>query len=290
MSKPVVFVIGASGSIGSATVSALSSKYQDIVEIRAGVRNPDKADHLKSLPGVSVVKATMGDEDLVNVFKGVDRLYIVTPTAENRAALTISTAESAKKAGLKHIAVVSGLAMKFPETLFGSQFSEVEDKVSSLGVPYTFIRLPFFVDNLLGFKDSVSQGAMYYFLNPDVKMYTVVVEDAGKAAATILVNPTKYVNQILTPCSDVHSYGEVAAELGKALGKEVKYIQVPIESAQKTMEGMGLPTWQAKGSVEIIEIMNEGKFFGGPTVYKEITGEKPTDLKTWVSKHANAFK
>ena len=47
MAKPVVFVIGASGNIGSATVQALSAKYSDKVEIRAGVRNPDKADKLK---------------------------------------------------------------------------------------------------------------------------------------------------------------------------------------------------------------------------------------------------
>ena len=47
MAKPVVFVIGASGLIGSATVLALSAKYSDKVEIRAGVRNPDKADKLK---------------------------------------------------------------------------------------------------------------------------------------------------------------------------------------------------------------------------------------------------
>ena len=42
MAKPVVFVIGASGSVGSATVQALSAKYSDKVEIRAGARNPDK--------------------------------------------------------------------------------------------------------------------------------------------------------------------------------------------------------------------------------------------------------
>ena len=47
MAKPVVFVIGASGNVGSATVRVLSAKYSDKVEIRAGVRNPDKADKLK---------------------------------------------------------------------------------------------------------------------------------------------------------------------------------------------------------------------------------------------------
>ena len=107
MAKPIVFVIGATGNIGSATVIELASKHGDKLDIRAGVRNPEKADKLKGLAGVTVVQAEMGDnEKLVEAFKGVNALYIVTPGAENRAALTIATAKAAKSAGVKHLAVV----------------------------------------------------------------------------------------------------------------------------------------------------------------------------------------
>ena len=79
MAKPVVFVIGASGNVGSATIQALSTKYADKLEIRAGVRNPDKADKIK-LPGVTIVQAEMGAKDkLKETLKGVDALFIVTP-------------------------------------------------------------------------------------------------------------------------------------------------------------------------------------------------------------------
>ena len=93
MSKPVVFVIGATGLIGTATINALAAKYTDKVEIRAGARNPDKADKLKAIAGITIVKAEMGKKDeLVNTFKGVNALYIVTPPTLNRAELTIATA------------------------------------------------------------------------------------------------------------------------------------------------------------------------------------------------------
>ena len=51
-------MIGASGNIGLATLHVLSTKYADKVEIRAGVRDPDKADKVKAIAGVNVVKAT----------------------------------------------------------------------------------------------------------------------------------------------------------------------------------------------------------------------------------------
>ena len=107
MSKPTVFVIGSTGSVGSATVRALSASHASKAEIVAGVRHPDKADSLKALPNVRVVQATMGDPKLAETFVDVNTLYIVTPSTEDRARLAVSTAMSAKQAGVQHIVVAS---------------------------------------------------------------------------------------------------------------------------------------------------------------------------------------
>jgi uncharacterized protein YbjT (DUF2867 family) len=222
MGKPVVLVIGASGNIGTATVVALSAKYADKVAIRAGVCNPDKADKLKAIAGISVVQATMGEkENLKRILKEVDSLYIVTPGAKDRAPLTITTAEVAKEAGVKFLLVISVPTANLIDTIFGAQLSEIEDKVGKLGVPYTFLRLPFFVDNLWLFKDSiVGQGAIYYPVDP----YTsIVVEDAGKAVAAILVDPSKHAGKTYTPVSDRNTYNDVAQRFSEALGKEITY-------------------------------------------------------------------
>ena len=54
MSKPVVFVIGTSGSVGIATLKSLSDNHADKVEIRAGVRNPEKEKNLKEISSVAI--------------------------------------------------------------------------------------------------------------------------------------------------------------------------------------------------------------------------------------------
>ena len=122
------------------------------MEIRAGVRNPDKPDKLKSLSGVAVLQATMGDrESLKQTLKGVDALFIVTPVAENCDQLTISTAEVAKEVGVKHIMVVSlhiTLAENISDTILGVPYAAVEEAITKLGVPFTILRLPDFTDNL----------------------------------------------------------------------------------------------------------------------------------------------
>ena len=225
MGKPVVFVIGASGNIGAATVAALSAKYADQVEIRAGVRNPDKADKLKSLANVTIVQATMGNkENLTGILKGVDALYIVTPPSGNRAQLAISTAEAAKTAGVKHLGVVSVTTARLPNTIIGRQFVEIESTIGQLGVPYTFVRLPFFAENFWGSKATIAaQGAIITPADPEKPFGLVTAEDAGEAGAAILVNPAKHAGKTYDLISDVVTYNDIVSSFSKALGKEIKY-------------------------------------------------------------------
>ena len=295
MAKPVVFVIGATGNIGSATVTALSSKHADKLDIRAGVRNPDKADKLKGLAGVTVVQAEMGaKEKLVGTFKGVHALYIVTPGAENRAPLTISTAEAAKEAGVKHIVVVSSLTVHLTDTIFGKQLEEVEKNIKQLGVTYTFLRLPLFIDNYFGFKDAIQgQSSIFCPVDPTKPYTPVAVGDAGKAAAAVLADPSKHANKTYKIISDRHTFGDVAAAFSEALGKQVNYVRVPYEAAKVAFLGMGYPEWQVDGIMELYKLIDSGS----PVInqadvseYTQITGEQPTDLKTWVGQVAGAFK
>ena len=295
MSKPVIFVIGATGSIGSATLQALSSKYAGKFDIRAGVRNPDKADKLRGLAGVTVVQATQGDKDnLVGVFKGVDALYIVAPGVENRAELIIGTAEAAKAAGVKFLLVLSVPTADLTDTIFGRQLNETETAVTKLSIPHAFIRLPLFVDNYWAFKDPIqSQSSIYSPVDPSQPFTSVVVDDAGKAAAAVLADWRKHENKTYTIISDRHSYGDVAREFSETVGKEVKYVRVPYDAAKQSFLQAGVPEWQTDGILELYKLIDTGSpatNYADLGDFEKITGEKPTNLKAWLSKVGEAFK
>lgn len=295
MSKPVVFVIGATGKIGSATVAALAAKYSDQVEVRAGVRNPEKADKLKDIAGVTIVKAEMGtNQQLIETFKGVSALFINTPGIEHRGQITVATVKAAKEAGVKAVIVVSGTAVNQPIIKFGQEFVEIERKISELGIPYTFLRLPYFMENFWAFRESiVTQGNIYSPNDPTKPFSVIVVEDAGKAGAAILVDPTKHANKAYNLVSDRVTYGEVADGFSKALGKEVKYVRVPYEATKQAMFTQGMEDWQVNGLLEALELIDSGS----PAVdipdisaFHRITGEQPTDLKAWIAKHSSGFQ
>ena len=296
MSKPTVFVLGCSGSIGSATVRALSRKYSDTLNILAGTRDTasEKVASLRSLPGVTILHADMNNkEGLRDLLTGVTSLFIVTPT--NGFRLAIGAAEVAKASGVKHILTVSVLTVELTDTIYGKQYGELESSVKHLQIPYTFIRLPPFVDNYWAYKRPIQQNSSFSTPGDPTKPFSaVVVEDAGKAAAAIMADPEKHYGKTYKLISNRHTLNELAAAFSQALGKNVKYERISYNDCRRRLvEVVGFSEEDADGILEIYRLTDEEcPMVDDPEMshFNQITGEKPTSLKEWVNEVTPAFK
>ena len=296
MSKPTVFVLGCSGSVGSATVRALSRKYSDTLNILAGTRDTasEKVASLRSLPGVTILHADMNNkEGLRDLLTGVTSLFIVTPT--NGFRLAIGAAEVAKASGVKHILTVSVLTVELTDTIYGKQYGELESSVKHLQIPYTFIRLPPFVDNYWAYKRPIQQNSSFSTPGDPTKPFSaVVVEDAGKAAAAIMAEPEKHYGKTYKLISNRHTLNELAAAFSQALGKNVKYERISYNDCRRRLvEVVGFSEEDADGILEIYRLTDEEcPMVDDPEMshFNQITGEKPTSLKEWVNEVAPAFK
>ena len=296
MSKPTVFVLGCSGSIGSATVRALSRKYSDTLNILAGTRDTasEKVASLRSLPGVTILHADMNNkEGLRDLLTGVTSLFIVTPT--NGFRLAIGAAEVAKASGVKHILTVSVLTVELTDTIYGKQYGELESSVKHLQIPYTFIRLPPFVDNYWAYKRPIQQNSSFSTpADPTKPFSAVVVEDAGKAAAAIMAEPEKHYGKTYKLISNRHTLNELAAAFSQALGKNVKYERISYNDCRRRLvEVVGFSEEDADGILEIYRLTDEEcPMLDDPEMshFNQITGEKPTSLKEWVNEVTPAFK
>ena len=296
MSKPTVFVLGCSGSIGSATVRALSRKYSDTLNILAGTRDiaSEKVASLRSLPGVTILHADMNNKEALHyVLTGVTSLFIVTPT--NGFRLAIGAAEVAKASGVNHILTVSVFTVELTDTIYGKQYGELESSVKHLQIPYTFIRLPPFVDNYWAYKSPIQQNSSFSTPGDPTKPFSaVVVEDAGKAAAAIMAEPEKHYGKTYKLISNRHTLNELAAAFSQALGKNVKYERISYNDCRRRLvEVVGFSEEDADGILEIYRLTDEEcPMVDDPEMshFKQITGEKPTSLKEWVNEVAPAFK
>lgn len=79
------------------------------------------------------------------------------------------------------------------DTIFGKQFTEIEESVRTSGIDFSLLRLPLFIDNNWLNKDTIhADGTIYGPADPFKKFTPIAVQDVGKAAATILLNPQEH--------------------------------------------------------------------------------------------------
>ncbi|XP_065833992.1 NAD(P)H azoreductase-like [Oscarella lobularis] len=291
-----IAVIGATGTVGSATVKTLSANYADQLKIVAGVRDPGKAQSLSSLPGVSVVEANMNKSDeLAITLKNVDYAFIVTPSTEDRALLVEAATEAARKAGVKFALVVSVTTADLSDTIFGKQFSLLEGSVSKVGIAHCFLRLPMFIDNnAVVNREGIREKGLYIGpLDPDKYCTTATVANIAEAAAAILADPLKHYGKTYNLVSNHYTHNQLASYFAEALDKEVKYFRMSYEDAMKGFAQFGFPEWQANGILELFRLIDAGSpatNVADRNDYERITGQKPTSAKEWVQQNVGVFQ
>lgn len=151
-----------------------------------------------------------------------------------------------------------------------------------------------FLENICNFKHTiVSQGVIFTSTDSDKPVMAISVEDIGKASAAILVDSEKHANETISLISCRVTFSDIAKALSKALGKEVKHVQVPCEATKKGMLGAGFEEWRAESMVEMTKLVNSSVpavSEGDVGVCSRLTGEQALDLRQWITKHIAAFQ
>jgi NAD(P)H dehydrogenase (quinone) len=117
------------------------------------------------------------------------------------------------------------------------------------------------MENWLGALDHIrATGEMPFFYAPlDRKFPLVATRDIGLAGAKVLQESWtgERVLEVDGPKggTDLH---ETAAAFGKALGREVKAVQLPEAAWQSVLEGMGTPADRTGLYVEMVKSFNSG--------------------------------
>jgi len=294
-SNPTFMVLGASGRVGCSVIKAVSSKYPSM-NIIAGVRDPSsgKACDLKKCGKVNLVAADMSrPESLTSAIpKNLDCLFINTPGHIDRTKLTINAINAAKNAKVKHMIVVSVLSCDMKGSIFGDQFSQIEEAVKRSGVPFTIIRLSFFMDNCWMSQQTIkSQGKYFCPSRPDAKFTPIAVSDIGEAVAYMVSNPTAHADKTYRMNSMPIRCDEIAKAFCQATGGKVEYVQVPYDAAKSSFTSAGMPEWQADGVLELYKHVDSGaSYYTYSSDFNRITGRDPMTFYQWAQQVGPAFK
>lgn len=253
--KKIIVVVGATGAQGGGLVRAIQSDSSGGFTARALTRdvNSGRAKDLAGL-GAEVVAADVDDpESLKRAFEGAYGAYCVTffwahfsPEKEQAEARVM--AQAAKHAGLQHVvwSTLEDTRQWIPldddrmPTLMGQYKvphfdakGEANQFFTDLGLPVTFLLTSFYWDNFIYFGMGPKQGpdgALAITLPMgDKKLPGIASEDIGGCAYGIFKKGSEFIGKTVGIAGEHLTGGQMAAALGKALGRDVRYNAVSPE-------------------------------------------------------------
>ncbi|WWC91648.1 uncharacterized protein L201_006594 [Kwoniella dendrophila CBS 6074] len=257
-----IVVFGATGQQGTAFIEALSARNTSIsvqYPIYALSRNVNSSSSIRvsKLPGVKVIQVNkdyMDKPELALQATGLNvnevyGVYSVQGYLSEKAELTQgkSIIDASKKWNVKHFIYSSISFGGLDDT--GSAVMEVKRQVEnhliSSGLGYTILRPTQFMDNLLPtsafmFKISRTILLRHTFINhPDRKHQLISSRDIGKSGSQSIINPEKWLNQIIELAGDELTYREIEQIYKKVLNKEVELTYWPLASFVKFVSPLG---------------------------------------------------
>ena len=86
------------------------------------------------------------------------------------------------------------------------------------------------------------------------------------------------------------SAAQYASKLESAIGKPVKFVDVPPAAAEDAMSKMGMPKAYVDALLELMAVMKAGKADVVTEDVQKVLGRKATSFEDWAKKNAAAFR
>jgi uncharacterized protein YbjT (DUF2867 family) len=236
-----VLVSGATGQQGGALARVLLEKGH---RVRAFVRKTDspEAATLERL-GAELTGGDFEEPSTIErAARGMDALFVVaTPFEAGMEAETrhgIAAADAAKVAGVSHL-VYSSVANANKDTgipHFDSK-RKVEEHIESLEVPYTIVAPVYFMDNLLApwTLPQLREGRLPVALPSSRPLQQVALSDIAAFTALVLEKREEFEGRRVDIASDELAGEEAAEVLTRVTGREIHYVELPLEQVRQAM-------------------------------------------------------
>ncbi|MED4226565.1 SDR family oxidoreductase [Neobacillus cucumis] len=284
-----ILVTGATGNLGSKVVDSLL-KVIPASDLAVSVRNPEKAEGLR----VRGVDVRQGDfdrpETLEHAFKGIDRLLIISADGDNETRIRQHTdaVQAAERAGVKFIAYTSLGNATESKNLMAPPHVATEAAIIETGIPYSFLRNNWYLENEMGSIQGAIAGAPWITSAGEGKVGWALRQDYADAAAAVLVGEG-HENTVYELSGPLLTQTELAAALGEVLGKEVPVQQVSDEKYAEIMKGLGLPDFVIPIVVGIQESIRNGSLEVESNDFEKVLGRPITTINEALTQLVNAI-
>ena len=282
----MILVTGATGTIGSHLVPTLLD--QD-APVRVLVRDADKA---RATFGdrVDIVSGDLRDASSVGVaLKGVDRVFLNSPSLDGFIDLQRPIIDAASAAGVGHLVRLSVVgAAPDATTSYGRGHFALDEHLKASTLTWTILQPNGFMQNLLSNVETIRTGAIYASAGGG-HVAMIDARDIAEVAASVLTTGGHAGESLVLTGGEAVTYDDVAAAFATELGHDVRYVDVPPEVTRQNLLGFGLPAGQVEDILALFAIFRAGYASTVTPAVASLLDRAPRSLATFVHDYRWAF-
>ena len=167
---------------------------------------------------------------------------------------------------------------------------EIEKRLEASGIAFTHLRPgEYMTVYFRQVPNIVNKGALLLPME-DARIASIDIGDIAEIAAKTLTE-SGHENKIYSLTGpEALTMAEVAAKLSAAIGKPIRYVNVPPEDARKAQLAAGMPPFLADGLFELFSERRKGIEAKVWPDSERLLGRRPISFEQFASNHAAAFR
>lgn len=221
----MILITGASGTIGTALVNAFEGNNYPI---RLAFHTPEKAARARALGYDAVTCDYSQMATLQPALAGVERLFLLSNGIQGQAEGEINVVDAARAAGVRRIVKLSVWGAEAEAFAMAAMHRTVERAIEDSGLEWTFLRPNNFMQAFIVYDaPTIRAEGVFYAPAGDARVSHVDARDIARVAVQALTAPGHAGKAYTLSGPRALSYPDVAAAFSEALGKPVRYVDLP---------------------------------------------------------------
>jgi len=272
-----IVVAGATGHLGRLVVERLLDRGVAPYEIVAAGRVLDRVADL----GARGVRTAVFDYDAPapGVLAGGDTFLLTSmPVLGVRVAQHRNALEAAAKAGVARVVYTSAPHADDTPLVLAPEHKATEELITASGVPYTIVRNNWYTENYAGTLDEARQTGLLVSSAGAGRVAIATRDDYATGIAAVL-STAGHHNAVYELSGDTAwDFGELAAALATALGRDVEYRPVSPEEHLAILVDAGLDEATAGFVVAMDGNIRDGALADATPELARLAGRPTTPL------------
>ncbi len=279
-----VLVTGATGKVGSEAVRLLR---QQVVAVRALVRDPEKARPLADAGAEVVVGDLEEPATLDRALAGVTNVVLVSPAVPVQE---LNVVDAAVRAGVQHIVKITSKASADSPIARRRGQTEIEAGLAASGIAHTLLRANAYMQNVLVLAPVIARSSSFASSAGTGRMGMIDARDVAAVAASIAAAPDGHeAKTYLLTGPALISYADVADELSRLLGRTITFrVQSPEQDRQAMIQA-GIPAPIAAMNAQAFGLVADGDAAWLSPDVAALLGRPARSFAHFAADHAGAF-